>query len=591
MAILGSSRGPRTPFDGVAFVVRATPGASAPRDGKRINVADESAQRELERMERALRRAGAGAWEILLPSRRIRFDASLRRLFDADERQLPDCLDALEARIHPQDLDRFRAALERQIDEPGRFEIDFRARGRDGRFIWFHASGAGERCGCGEGFAIARPEAPDEPRSGAPADPRPQVCLAGVVRRADLRLEPGREGPSTARAEFLAAMSHEVRTPMTAILGFADLIRDESIGADEIRAAAEAIHRNGAHLLKIVSDTLDLTRIEAGAMTLEEVAVAPLEVAEEVCEALRPAAEAAGLEIGLDLIDAVPSLIRTDPTRLRQILFNLVDNAIKFTERGFVRMALERGPGESIRFHVTDTGIGVAPEHLDRIFRPFTQAEASTTRRFGGTGLGLDISRRLARLLGGDVTVRSTPGRGSTFTAEVSTGPLAGVPVVAAIPPRGAAAPPAPPARTPDARDRARPAPVRPIRVLLAEDGADNQRLVRHLLEREGMSVAIAADGRGAVDAAMEAMRRSEPFDVVLMDVEMPEMDGVQATRTLRRGGFDGAIVALTAHADGAERERFNGVGVDAILPKPIDRARLIDVIRRTATVSRGSSS
>jgi len=225
---------------------------------------------------------------------------------------------------------------------------------------------------------------------------------------------------------------------------------------------------------------------------------------------------------------------------------------------------------------VSDTGIGIESDQLDRVFRPFAQAEPSTARRFGGSGLGLDISRRLARMLGGEITARSTPGRGSTFSLEVSTGPLAGIPVIGSLgDPRGAGGGGAPGARP------------RPLRVLLAEDGADTQRLVRHHLERDGMRVEAVGNGRAAVDLAISAKRRGEPFDAILMDLELPEMDGVQATRAVREAGFAGAIVALTAHADGAERERFDGIGVDAILPKPIDRARLIDAIRRTAAARR----
>ncbi|MBM4112735.1 MAG: response regulator, partial [Phycisphaerae bacterium] len=395
----------------------------------------------------------------------------------------------------------------------------------------------------------------------------------------------------TARASFLAAMSHEIRTPMTAILGFADVI-DEHGGVDAgTRTAAESIRRNGEHLLKIVNDILDLSRIEAGAMTIEEIAVAPLEIVQEVVASLRPRVRGNATELVVELLSPVPALIRSDPTRLRQILFNLVDNAIKFTERGSVRVALERGPGESLRVHVSDTGIGIPPEQIDRVFRPFAQAEPSTARRFGGTGLGLDISRRLARMLGGEITARSTPGRGSTFSLEVSTGPLAGVPAIASIgDSRGALSGAASRSGAAGsgvgagAGTAARGAGSRPLRVLLAEDGADTQRLVRHHLERDGMRVETAVNGRAAVDLAISARRRGEPFDVILMDLELPEMDGVEATRALRERGYAGAIVALTAHADGPARERFHGIGVDAILPKPIERTRLLDAVRRSAT-------
>ncbi len=513
-------------------------------------MADANSQQHLERLERALAAGGIGAWEISLPSRRAWFSCGARSMLGGPDRPLADSLEAFEAAIHPQDVDRVRLALERQMAEPGRMDVEFRARTRDGRFAWFEAIGTGAR------------------EAGAGGSAPVGVRVAGVLRPADLRREPGRDGASTARASFLAAMSHEIRTPMTAILGFADVLDEGAAAADATHAAAEAIRRNGEHLLKIVNDILDLSRIEAGAMTLEEIAVSPIEIVEEIAASLRPRVRHDAVGLSVELLGPVPSLIRTDPTRLRQILFNLVDNAIKFTERGSVRVALERGPGETLRVHVADTGIGIAPEQIDRIFRPFEQADASTARRFGGSGLGLDISRRLARMLGGEITVRSTPGRGSTFSLEVSTGPLAGVPMIDALA---------------GARSGAVPGAARPIRVLLAEDGVDTQRLVRHHLERDGMRVETATSGREAVEMALAARRHGAPFDVVLMDLELPEMDGVEATRALREGGYHGAVVALTAHADGPARERFDGIGVDAILPKPIDRARLIQAIRRSA--------
>jgi len=527
---------------------------------------DTNPTRAEERLERAMRLAGTGAWELILPARLAWFDEGLRALLGVDERVLPDALEALEARVHPEDLDRLRSAIERQVTEPGAFSVEFRARGRDGRFAWFHAIGGGVR------EAVPRED-------GARADGALEVGtvrVAGLLRRADLRREPGRDGASTARASFLAAMSHEIRTPMTAILGFADLLRDAAISSPDVHAAAEAIHRNGEHLLKIVNDILDISRIEAGAMTLEEIAVSPIGIATEVVDSLRPRAVSAGIDVTVELLGPVPSLVRSDPTRLRQILFNLVDNAIKFTEHGFVRVGLERGPGESLRIHVSDTGIGVSPEHIDQIFRPFVQGDPSMVRRYGGTGLGLDISRRLARLLGGEISVRSTSGRGSTFTVEVATGPLAGVPLVSAI----------------DVSDAAKSGMTAGgsfgrtarVRVLLAEDGADNQRLLRHHLEREGMSVTAVDNGRAAVETMVAALRHGAGFDLVLMDMQMPELDGPAATRALREAGFTGPIIALTAHdvegLDGA-RERCVDAGCDDVLAKPIERQQLFDAIRR----------
>jgi len=514
-------------------------------------VTSSDASRELERVERALLDAEAGAFEIMLPSRRAWFGSTLRALLGVDLRSMPDVLEAFEARVHPEDVDRLRAGIDRQSVEPGAFAAEFRARKSDGRFAWMLAIGTGAR-----------------EHGGA------SVRVAGLVRPADLRREPGRDGATTARASFLAAMSHEIRTPMTAILGFADVLR-EATDADAIVTAAEAIHRNGEHLLKIVNDILDLSRIEAGAMTVEEIAVSPIHLASEVCESFRPRAIDAGVELLVELLGPVPALIRTDPTRLRQILINLVDNAMKFTERGFVRVGLECGPGESLRFHVSDTGIGIAPEQMGHLFRPFAQADASTARRYGGSGLGLDISRRLARMLGGEITVRSTIGRGSTFTVDVATGPLAGVPLVSAMPSDAKIGS----GQRVDASPR--------LRVLLAEDGADNRRLLRHHLERQGMSVTAVDNGRAAVNEALAAHRRDAGFDVILMDMQMPELDGVSATREIRASGFRGPIIALTAHDVAEARERCLDAGCDDVLGKPIERRQLLEAIQRHLRSSR----
>ncbi|MBX3354128.1 MAG: response regulator [Phycisphaeraceae bacterium] len=525
---------------------------------------DTNPQRDHDRLERCLRAARAGAFEILLPSRAVRFGVSLRSLLGADAQSLPDAIESLEARIHPEDLDRVRSMLDEQARAPGPFVVEFRARNAAGRFVWMVALGEGQRLEASRAWSAAEGESQGGAANGAAAAAS-TIRVSGIVQAAHLRPDSSHERRAAPRASFLAAMSHEIRTPMTAILGFADLLR-EAATPDAVATAAEAIHRNGEHLLRIVNDVLDLSRIEAGAMTLEEIAVSPVDLSLEVCEAFEPRARETGVELRVELLGPVPSLIRTDPTRVRQILFNLVDNALKFTERGFVRLGLERGPGESIRFHVSDTGMGVTEEQIGRIFRPFTQGDATTPRRFGGSGLGLDISRRLARMLGGDITVRSTPGRGSTFTVEISSGPLAGVPEVTSIEPRRAG------------RHRA---PSPSLRVLLAEDGADNQRLLRHHLEREGMSVVAVSDGAAALEVATAADRRGQPFDLALVDMQMPRLDGLGATRALRDSGFRGPIIVLTAHDVAGAREACLAAGSSEVLAKPIERHQLLESIRR----------
>jgi PAS domain S-box-containing protein len=383
------------------------------------------------------------------------------------------------------------------------------------------------------------------------------------------------EAASRAKSEFLANMSHELRTPMTAILGYVDLLneasRDEAVFAEHIGT----IRRNADHLLTIINDVLDLSKIEAGKMTAEIVACSPARIAAEVVELHRARARECGLLLGLRVEGEIPAEIRTDPTRLRQILMNLVGNAVKFTERGEVTllMSLEVEKEPRLRFRVTDTGIGIEPDRLQSLFQPFTQADTSVTRRFGGTGLGLAICRRLAMLLGGELSAKSESGVGSEFSVTIATGRLDGVAMVTGAPSV---------AGTEMSGPEADVAPRLNGKILLVEDGVDNQRLIAHHLRRAGAQVEISGNGQRAVERLCaggnlhgELVSPGE-FALVLMDMQMPEMDGYAATRMLRAKGYGGAIVALTAHAMTGDREACLTAGCDDYLTKPIDARAMV---------------
>ncbi|MHB9047134.1 MAG: ATP-binding protein, partial [Pirellulales bacterium] len=387
---------------------------------------------------------------------------------------------------------------------------------------------------------------------------------------------------SRAKSDFLANMSHEIRTPMTAILGFAENLRAADLSEPEKRHAIDTISRNGEHLLQLINDILDLSKIEAGKLHVERIACSPLQIIADVRLMMQVRAGAKGLLFDVEYTGVIPETIHTDPMRLRQILVNLVGNAVKFTSMGGVRLAvrLAEDPCEpSIQFDVIDSGIGMTREQVDRLFRPFTQADETTTRRFGGTGLGLVISRRLANLLDGEITVQSEPGEGSVFSVRVPTGSLAGATMIDH--PEDAAVVELPVESA---------TPVRlEGRILLAEDGLDNQRLISFILKKAGAEVEVVENGLLACEKALAALQADQPFDAILMDMQMPVLDGYAATQRLREEGYRGPVIALTAHAMRGDREKCLRSGCDDYLSKPIDRANLLATVSRLTQVREGA--
>ncbi|MCH7808230.1 MAG: response regulator, partial [Planctomycetes bacterium] len=348
--------------------------------------------------------------------------------------------------------------------------------------------------------------------------------------------------------------------------------------------AADTIRRNGEALLDIINDILDISKIEAGKLTVECIESPMLPNLADVEALMRVRADAKGLAFAIEFVGPVPETIRTDSTRLRQILINLIGNAIKFTQTGGVRVVVrlvrDEGAEPCMQFDVIDTGIGLTEAQTQTIFDPFTQADSSTTRDFGGTGLGLTISRRLANLLGGDITVRSRPGEGSLFRATVATGSLDAVKILD-NPMETAGARVETPSEPPARGTRL------DCRILVAEDGPDNQVFICHILRKAGADVTLVENGKLALDEALAARDRGTPFDVILMDMQMPVLDGYQATSLLRRKGYSGTIIALTAHAMQSHRQKCINAGCDEYASKPIDRKKLISLIQEhTAATS-----
>jgi signal transduction histidine kinase/CheY-like chemotaxis protein len=387
------------------------------------------------------------------------------------------------------------------------------------------------------------------------------------------------DAASRSKTEFLANMSHEIRTPMTAILGYVDLLADHGDSAPNAPSreeAVETIRRNARHLLSLINDVLDLSKVEAGQMHMDRQRVRTLDLVQDALRLMDDRARQKGLALRLILDGDVPDTISTDPTRLRQVLINLLGNAVKFTDQGAVTLTLRRPDLQSgmVAFEVADTGIGMTPEQLSRLYQPFMQADMSTTRRYGGTGLGLAITRRCVDILGGTIAVRSAPGSGTSFTFTIDAGDLQGV-QPARLRSGESAAGEGGPLRLPSAVRQ----PLSGVRVLLAEDGLDNQRLIRFHLERAGARVDVVDNGAKAVERVQDSSRL-ERHDVVLMDMQMPVMDGYEAVRRLVAAGERVPIIALTAHAMPGDREKCVEAGCHDYLCKPVDARALIAAIR-----------
>jgi PAS domain S-box-containing protein len=369
------------------------------------------------------------------------------------------------------------------------------------------------------------------------------------------------EAASRAKSSFLANTSHEIRTPLNGLLGMARLALQP--GVDDTRRQQYLSHilDSAQNLAGIISDILDLSKVEAGRVDLERLPFGLHDMLGSLHQTYQSLAEAKGLVLRLALDDALPHHVSGDPLRVRQVLGNFISNALKFTERGEVTIEARCSAAGRIRLAVSDTGPGIPADVQARLFEPFSQADESTTRRYGGTGLGLSICRELARLMGGAVGLHSVPGEGSTFWAEL---PL----------PEAEVAP------SPGGTATAAPEPLHGVRVLVAEDNPVNMLITVALLEQWGVEVTQAADGRAAVAAVHEAARGGHPFDVVLMDMHMPQMSGDAAARALREH-FDAErlpIIALTAAALVSERDEALRAGMDDFLTKPVDP----DLMRRT---------
>jgi signal transduction histidine kinase/CheY-like chemotaxis protein/HPt (histidine-containing phosphotransfer) domain-containing protein len=375
------------------------------------------------------------------------------------------------------------------------------------------------------------------------------------------------EAANRAKSQFLANMSHEIRTPLTSIIGFAELLSDKHCEPEQRDEALPSIVRNGQHLLEVINTILDLAKVETGNMTLEKLPVKTGHLLRELSALVAMRAKEKSVKFEILPETPLPAFFNADSVRLKQILINFLGNALKFTQAGNVDLEVRYSAAPpTLSFTVADTGIGMTAEQLDRLFRPFSQADISTTRRFGGTGLGLHLCRQFADLMGARIEVESAPGSGSRFSLHLplDSAPESTIDDAAVLR-----------IDEPDLAETAElQVPRLAGRVLVAEDGRDNQRLIAAYLRQAGLQVKVVSDGRAALEAAL-----SEDFDLVLMDIQMPGMDGVTAIQTLRGVGFGRPIVALTANVMKSEIEHYQYLGCEEVLSKPIDRRKFYDAL------------
>jgi PAS domain S-box-containing protein len=566
-----------------------------------------------ERFQAAVSGSNDGLWDYNFTTEQVYFSPRAQELLGYEIDQVVSSVEQWDAQLHTEDRDRVWQALYDHLQRHTPYDVEYRLnlpddpvrwlRGR-GEAVWDEAGTPIRMAGTvsditdrklAEERALRYTEALQE-KNRLLEESRQQIeqqaaelklqaselqCQADQLACAKLESERA----NASKSIFLANMSHEIRTPMASILGYVEVMLDELAQTHDPsekrwKQPLQTIKRNSEHLLAVINDILDLSKIESGELHVEVLECSLMEVVQDVTSLMKVRADIKDLNLVVKYGPDVPAWIKSDPTRLRQILLNVLGNAIKFTKYGTISVEVQLnalGPQPMLHIDVVDTGIGMTEEQISRLFQPFVQADNSTARRFGGTGLGLTISKRLAAMLGGTLTVASLPAVGSSFRIALpldSRTSSTNNNVVRCPPP---------PAQTPQGTVQLQGC------VLLAEDGLDNQRLIALLLRKAGLDVVVANNGEEAITLALAAWRgkptpegqRIPPIDLILMDIQMPVIDGLAATTQLRTEGYPFPIVALTANAMKEDRERCLAAGCDDFSTKPIERPAFFATVAR----------
>ncbi|QGJ69747.1 Hypothetical protein PBC10988_14340 [Planctomycetales bacterium 10988] len=509
-----------------------------------------------QRYRLALSAAQLGTWHLQRDSRITERDPRLNQILGYLDEYTQATLESYFSLIHPEDQQVIREIIEEAIKQQKPYSLEYRINRQDGFTRWIRET--------------ARPLGESEQQIGDWIGAVSDITDQKQFEESLLLARKMAEQANQTRGEFLANMSHEIRTPMTAILGYADILSNHLESSENLQYV-EIIRRNGRFLLEIINDILDLSKIDAGKLHIECSSVPPDRIVEEVVSLMEVRAAEKGITIEIQYRGQLPRTIQTDPKRLRQILLNLVGNAIKFTNEGTITIGVEIKPEkEEILFEIIDTGIGIEEEQIESLFEPFTQADSSASRTFGGTGLGLPISRRLAQMLGGTIHVSSNVNVGSTFAVTVATGSLDGIEWIE-------------PSEYEKSFREKRAYPEQQIqgKILIVDDRREVRHLAQHFLQEAGAEVVTVRDGQEVLKINETFGEIDTLFDLILIDMQMPILDGYQTVARLRELGSKLPIIAMTAHAMHSDRDKCLKAGCNDYTTKPLDPQELIQMISK----------